>query len=156
MQTIINKARIISCFFILLGFFIPSYNGVSGLTFIPLVFSAIEETSEITIVDAFVAIIPLVFIPLSTIAVLIRTFRLKPTRKTYRALPLICLFAFSIILVMSLKTISGSGMTSLQTFAQIRGGYYMAGIFCLILPFTRNPFIKRTKQQALAETELAV
>jgi uncharacterized membrane protein YhaH (DUF805 family) len=147
MRAIISKARYLLCCLIILAFFIPSYQNISGFSFIPLAFSAVEGQSEISSIDVFIAVVPLVLIPVSALAILVRTSLRKTTRKTIKALPLICLFIFTVILFMSLRSISGGGRSSLRILSHMQGGYYVVAVASLLLPFTKAPYKRRSKKQ---------
>jgi hypothetical protein len=155
MQTILSKSRFTLCYLILGAFFLPAYQDISGFTFIPMALSSTEEQSEISSADIFVAIIPLVLIPLSSIAILVRTYMRRPIRKTFKALPLISLAIFTFILFLSLRTIVGSGMTSLRILSHFREGFYLIAIASVLLPFTRSPYRRKVNRVQEMKAEAA-
>src|SRR5215204_2015816 len=107
MDFLIKQARIILCAVIILAFFIPAYQNISGFTFISTAFSKIDGQTEIMVEDVIITVIPLVMIPVSALLILIGTYRRRSIQKTFKALPLICLVIFTCILFMTLRSIVG-------------------------------------------------
>lgn len=155
MQTIFSKARYILCTLIILAFFLPCYQDISAFSFIPLAFSSAGEQSEISSADVFIAIVPLVLIPLSSLAIIILTSMRRILRKTFKALPFICLCIFTLILFLSLRTIGGSGMSSLRTLSHLSVGYYLVAICSIFLPFTKSPYRRKLRIKRKMKAEAA-
>ncbi|RYZ30036.1 MAG: hypothetical protein EOO10_04240 [Chitinophagaceae bacterium] len=155
MQTLISKLRYILCFVIISAFFLPSYQDISGFTFIPLAFSSTDDQSEISTADVFIATIPLILIPVSSIAILVRTYMRRQLRQTFKALPLICLAVFTILLFLSLRTIAGGGMSSLRILSHLREGFYITAIASMLLPFTKSPYRRKVKRVQEQKAEAA-
>jgi hypothetical protein len=155
MQTFFSKARYTLCTLIILAFFLPSYQDISAFNFIPLAFSSADEQSEISSADVFIAVVPLVLIPLSALAIIILTSMRRVIRKTFKALPFICLAIFTFILFLSLRTIEGSGMSSLRTLSHLGVGYYLVAICSVFLPFTKSPYRRKMRIQREMQAKAA-
>ena len=155
MQTLFTNARYTLCILNILAFFLPSYQSISALNFIPLAFATTNEKTEISSSDVFIAIVPLVLIPLSSLAIIVLTSLRRVIRKTFKALPFICLVIFTFILFLSLRTIEGSGMSSLRTLSHLGIGYYLAAICSILLPFTKSPYRKKARVKQEMQVERA-
>jgi len=155
MQTLITNSRFILCGINILAFFLPSYQDISAYTFIPLAFSSTDDQSEISTADVFIATVPLILIPVSSIAILIRTYMRRHLRIIFKALPLICLAVFTVLLFLSLRTIAGGGMSSLRILSHLREGFYITAVASVLLPFTKSPYRRKVKRVRERKAEVA-
>ena len=146
MKTLSQKARLLLCSLIILAYFIPSYNGISGFSFVSLAFSEPEVNSDITSTDVLILIIPLLFTPLSALVLLLISSLKIPARKIYMAMPLTGIVAFVSILVLASGNGSGN-FSNLSFLLQMGGGFYLALTASFLLPFTKNPHRKRVKKR---------
>jgi|GEM_PF-5051203 len=154
MKSMLHNARYILCGLILLGFFLPAYHGISGFSYIPFAFSTLEGQNEITAMDIWVTIIPLLLIPITTIAILIRAYMRLSTRKTVIFLPALCFAFFTVILFVSQKS-GGASFSGRAVLFDMSFGFYMTAIGCALLPFTKTPR-KRRAAKPVEELEVAL
>jgi hypothetical protein len=145
MKLLNNKSRLLFCSLIIAAFFIPSYNNISGFGFINLVLQEAKTPGEITLTDAVVIIIPLLFIPISALIVFIRSALHLPTRKTFISCPLLFLFFFFAVLVFSAKNASAD-LSSPGNLLDMQIGFYIAATASLFLIFTKNGRKKKVRR----------
>ena len=155
MQTLFSKGRYPLCLLIILAFFLPSYQNISAFSFVPQAFSFAEDQSEISSADVLIAVVPLVLIPLSSVLIMVQTYLRKVIRQSIKALPFICLSLFTVILFLSLRTLVGSGMTTLRILSHLGAGFYLTLIASALVPFTKSPYRRKTRRVAVAEAEVA-
>ena len=79
---------------IIIAFFVPAYNNISGFGFISLAFTESKKNGEITFTDILIIIVPLFALFLAALVILLRTVAYRPTRRLYLTLPLLFLFFF--------------------------------------------------------------
>lgn len=145
MKFIIIKGRPLLCCLILIAFFIPSFENVSGLGYINHAFSEVRKSGEITRTDALITIIPLLLIPFFALIILIRSIRHMNTRKTYLALPFVFLcFFFAILFLTSGST---GSFSSFKVLFQMQIGFYLSAMASLLLVFTKHYKRKRSKRR---------
>lgn len=146
MRTLRKKARVVLSTLILAAFFIPSYKGVSAFHFISIAFAETTAHSEITSTDVLILIIPLILVPVTALAISLASWLKVSIRRTFTALPLVCLAGFTIILAISSRNVS-AGFSNLSLLLQMGVGFYLALVAALILPFTKNPVRKRIRRR---------
>lgn len=152
MKFIKTKARVLLCVVITAAFFIPSYNGISGFSFINRAFSETVTNSEITETDVLITIIPLLFIPLSALMILICAWLQVTTRKIFLALPLLFMLFFFGILYLGASN-SSDGFSSPGVFLRMQPGFYIAGLASLLLIYTKN-YKKRKHRRNISSSEV--
>ena len=154
MKAILHNARPILCGLIILAFFLPAYHGISGFSYIPFAFSTLEGQNEITEMDIWVTIIPLILIPVTSIAILVRAYMRVSTRKTVIFLPALCFAFFTVILFVSQKS-GGASFSGRAVLFEMTFGFYLTAIGCAFLPFTKTPR-KRKAAKPVEELEVAL
>jgi hypothetical protein len=155
MRTLRKNARVILSTLVLAAFFLPSYQGISGFHFISLAFAETTTNSEITSTDVLILTLPLILIPLTALGILLVSWLQISIRKTFTALPLLCLAGFTFILAISSRN-SSAGFNSLSFLLQMGIGFYLALAASLVLPFTKNPLRKKVRRRRSNLLEPAV
>jgi hypothetical protein len=154
MKSFVHNARFILCGLIILAFFLPAYQGISGFSYIPFAFSTLEGQNEITETDIWVTIIPLVLIPITVVVILFRAYMRLSTRKTVMFLPALCFAFFTIILFVSQKS-GGASFSGRAVLFEMTIGFYLMALGCAFLPFTKTPR-KRKAVKRVEEMEVAL
>jgi glucan phosphoethanolaminetransferase (alkaline phosphatase superfamily) len=135
--TLSNKYRLPLAILNLISFFIPAYDNTSGFQFIGLAFAEAEARAEITLIDVLIIITPLIFIPVITLVVCIRSAMKARIRTTIIGLPLVLLVFFFVLLVFT-GIASNDHITASKLFFSMEIGFYVAAIASLLLIFTKN------------------
>ena len=147
--------RPLFCILIIVALFIPSYRGFSAFDFILIAFSETGAGYGLNSTDAFVATSPLILIPVTAIIISVRSFLKLPTSKIFTMLPLLLVLFFMTIIVNSEvkedDSVSGIGLLS-----QIQIGFYIALLFSVLLPFTRNHRRKKVRKQETTQAQVAL
>lgn len=120
---------------VIVAFFIPAYHHVSAFEFLFLAIGSIGIDSEITLVDLFVVLLPLLLIPAAALWILVKTIVRKPLNSVLLGLPFFSILFFFLILWFdrSRQVSSGNPLTMLT---QMRVGFYLAAVASLLLLFS--------------------
>lgn len=154
MKTLRKRARVILSTLILAAFFIPSYKGLNGFGFISVAFAETKTNHEITSTDVMILVIPLLLVPLTALGIWLATWLKISMRTIYTALPLICLFGFTAVLLMSAPK-NSVGLSNGGLLLKMGFGFYVALLASLCLPFTQNPKKKKIRRHRSAVIEQA-
>ena len=154
MKRFLSKARVLLCGLILLSFFLPAYAHYNAVQFISFLLEAVNKAYEITAADAFLAIATLLIIPFSALALIVCSYQRKPVRRIYAAVPLIFFLCFTGLLFTN--ETGQAGDRAYNYFAAAGPGFYIAGLSCILLLFTKNPRRKRGNHKQPVSTELPV
>jgi len=155
MKALTTKSRLLVCAVIIIAFFVPAYDGISGFSYISFAFKNLEGQTEITTMDVWVTIIPLLLIPISAAAILVRSYYKLSTRKTYMFLPAVCFGFFTVILFFSQKS-GGAVFSGRVVLMEMTIGFYLTAIGCAILPFTKTPRRRKSEKPVSGEMEMAL
>ncbi|HZH64408.1 MAG TPA: hypothetical protein VEY10_05895 [Flavisolibacter sp.] len=153
-----SKSRLPLAILLLLSFFIPASNNISAFNLIAIAFSEAKSQADITAVDVFVGIAPLVSIPILAIVISVRSAMQLSIRKTVLLLPLVLLIFFFTLLSFTLNS-SRIHLSGSKLLSNMQIGFYLAVVASLLLVFTKNwrrHRRKRRKRSATKEVEVAV
>ena len=132
-----KRARLLLCCFIILAFFVPAYDNISGFGFVRLAFTESENNSEIKFADILIIIVPLLALFLSALVILLRTVAYLPTRRLHLTLPLLFLLSFFGVMYISGGNTAGN-FSHPRVFLQMQPGFYITAFASLLLVFTRD------------------
>jgi hypothetical protein len=144
-----TKTRLLLCGVIIAAFFLPAFEGISGFLFVRLAFSEVGSHSEITQTDVLLAIIPLLLVPLSSLAILLASSLHLTIRKIYLIFPLAFMFSFFGLLVLTARNNSGA-FASPTVFLNMQPGFYIAGLASTLLIFSKD--LKKKKRRKRVAT----
>lgn len=150
-----SNLRIVACIILLLAFLFPVFRGLTALDFIQLAIKETQSNTEITPVDLLIVLTPLFTIPVTAIAIIIRSSVYVNTRKTLLCLPLICFFFFFIVFYFGTNR-QLDQLFSFTFFSKIGFGFYLGSFSALLIPFTPIPERKTKKERQEIVDEVAL
>lgn len=154
MQALFRQARVVLSGLILIAFFLPSYNGISGHQFIGIVVSEIRVNNDLTSADMFIVLLPLLLVPVSAFLIGFASWFGVSVRRTIIALPLLALFGFTCVFVLSAGSASAE-VSPLAILFRMGIGFWLALFAAAGLPFTKNPARLKARRRRNAALEAA-
>lgn len=132
-----NQYRTLYASLIIIAFFIPAYDNISGAGFLNLAFGTVNRDDELTMVDFLIISIPLLLIPLTAFIILFKSLRKKSLTGLLLSLPFFSLVFFILLLSFDMnKEVNNAGIFSL--LKNMRYGFYIASMASLFLLFSQS------------------
>ena len=132
-----NRYRMLYSALVVAAFFVPAYGGVSAFHFLELAISSVQTDPEITFVDVFVILLPLVFVLISALLIFYRASRQQHLSGLVLSLPLFFLLFFCLILSFDMNRQLDNAST-LGLVKEINVGFYVASVASVLLLFSYN------------------
>lgn len=132
-----NQYRAFSAILIIIAFFIPAYENISGVGFLNLALGTVNNDDEMTMVDFIIISFPLLLIPFTALVILFKSLRKKALTSLLLSLPFFSLAFFMVLLSFDMnKDASHSGIFNL--LKNMRFGFYIVCIASLLLLFSQS------------------
>lgn len=130
-----NRYRMLYSALVIAAFFVPAYGRVSAFSFLGLAIGSVQADSEITFVDVFVVLLPLLFIPISALLIFYRALRQRPLSGLVLSLPLFFLLFFCLILSFDMSR-QLNDVSTLGLVKEMSPGFYIAAFASVLLLFS--------------------
>jgi hypothetical protein len=117
---------------IIIAFFVPAYGSTSAFRFFISAIDSVGSDSEITLMDIFIVLLPLLLVPLAAAIILFRAIRRMAPNSLLLGLPFFSIAFFFLILSFDVTRQVNNGNV-FRLLKQMSVGFYIAILASLLL-----------------------